>query len=432
MRLGGRLQAAIEVLDDIEKNSRPAAEALKDWGASHRFAGAGDRAVIANIVYDALRRKLSLSWRMQDSSAYHLAYGALLTESHSSAEEVLAGITTDKFAPVPLSQDSLNHWTNSDLKNAPEHIQADVPLWCVDLLRNTFGDDWVEQCAALAGRPPLDLRVNLLKADAGKVLNALADTGVAAAPFLNDAVRIPPIEAFGRHPNLQNGEAFLNGWFEVQDLGSQIAAKFAAPQRGDQVLDYCAGAGGKTLAMAAAMQNSGQIHAYDAERSRLSPMNERLQRAGVRNTQAYGTVEELEALKERMDLVLTDAPCTGSGTWRRRPDAKWRLTEQQLEKREEDQRSVLDAAKQYVKTGGRLVYVTCSLFDSENQRQIERFLSENPTFTEESPSEIWSKVTAGQEQQGVRKPVYTSHGCAFSPLQTDTDGFYVCVLKKTS
>ncbi len=431
MRLGGRLQAAIEVLDDIEKNNRPASDALKDWGASHRFAGAGDRAVIANIVYDALRRKLSYSWRMQDNSAYHLAYGALLSESQSGTDELMALIATDKFAPSPLSQASLDHWQVSDLKKAPEHIQADVPLWCVDLLRNTFGEDWVAQCAALADRPPLDLRVNLLKADTAKVLDALAETGAAIAPFLNDAVRIPPIEAFGRHPNLQNGEAFLNGWFEVQDLGSQIAAKFAAPQRADQVLDYCAGAGGKTLAMAAAMHNSGQIHAYDAERSRLSPMNERLQRAGVRNTQSYGTIEELDALKERMDLVLTDAPCTGSGTWRRRPDAKWRLTEQQLEKREDDQRSVLDAAKQYVKIGGRLVYVTCSLFDSENQRQIERFLSENPTFVEESPSEIWNKVTEGQQDQCVSEPIYTSKGCAFSPLQTDTDGFYVCVMKKT-
>lgn len=430
MRLGGRLQAAIEVLDDIEKNSRPASEALKDWGSAHRFAGAGDRAVIANIVYDALRRKLSLSWRMQDDSAYHLAYGALMSESHSNIEELLAGIATDKFAPPPLSQLSLERWLKSDLKNAPEHIQADVPLWCVDMLRNSFGQNWVEQSAALAERPPLDLRVNLLKADRAKVLDALAGTGAVAAPFIDDAVRIPPIEAFGRHPNLQNGEAFLNGWFEVQDLGSQIAAKFAAPSRSDQVLDYCAGAGGKTLAMAAAMHNSGQIHAYDAERSRLSPMNERLQRAGVRNTQAYATIEELEALKGRMDLVLTDAPCTGSGTWRRRPDAKWRLTEQQLERREEDQRSVLDAAKQYVKIGGRLAYVTCSVFDRENQRQIERFLSENPDFVEEPSAEIWNRVVLTEEAQHIGEPVYTSHGCVFSPFQTGTDGFYVCVLKK--
>jgi 16S rRNA (cytosine967-C5)-methyltransferase len=228
---------------------------------------------------------------------------------------------------------------------------------------------------------------------------------------------------------VQGEQAFLDGWFEVQDLGSQLAALFAGAKPGEQVLDYCAGAGGKTLALAAAMQNKGQVHAYDAERARLSPMHERLQRAGVRNTQVHGNLDALDPLTGHMDLVLTDAPCTGSGTWRRRPDAKWRLNDQQLERRVQDQQEVLESAKHYVKPGGRLAYVTCSLFAEENTRQVARFLADNPDFTEMPAQALWQSVVT--DADGA-EPVFPSHGSVFSPLSTGTDGFYVSVMKKAS
>ncbi|MGU3574400.1 RsmB/NOP family class I SAM-dependent RNA methyltransferase [Brucellaceae bacterium C25G] len=426
MRLGGRLQAAIEILEDIEAKKRPASDALKDWGSSHRFAGAGDRAVIGNIVYDALRRKLSLGWRMGSDSATCLAYGALLSDGGFTYETLSEAIANDKFSPPELSGDQIDHWRNSDITQAEDYIQADVPLWCVEKLRGTFGDDWVAQAAALADRPPVDLRVNRLKASREQVLQSLEGSGAKPAPFLDDAVRIPPIEALGRHPNVQTGQAFQDGWFEVQDLGSQIAAKLARAKAGEQILDYCAGAGGKTLALAAEMENRGQIHAFDAEAARLSPIYDRLQRAGVRNTQGYNKQTDLEPLKGQMDVVLTDAPCTGAGTWRRRPDAKWRLTEQQLERREQDQQEVLNSAKHYLKTGGRFIYVTCSIFNSENNLQIEKFLAENSDFSEEK---IDISTISGADFGDVQ-PVFLSHGCVFSPKQTMTDGFYVAVLKK--
>lgn len=426
MRLGGRLQAAIEVLEDIEAKKRPASDALKDWGSSHRFAGAGDRAVIGNIVYDALRRKLSFGWRMGSDCASSLAYGALLSDGGLTYEDVLTAIANDKFSPPALSESQLSNWQHNDITQAEEYIQADVPLWCVEKLRGTFGNDWVAQATALADRPPVDLRVNRLKTTRAQVLHVLERTDAEAAPFLDDAVRIPPIKALGRHPNVQAGQAFQDGWFEVQDLGSQIAAKLANARPGEQVLDYCAGAGGKTLSLAAAMENRGQIHAFDAEAARLSPIYDRLQRAGVRNTQGYNKLADLEVLQGQMDLVLTDAPCTGSGTWRRRPDAKWRLTDQQLERREQDQQDVLNNAKHYLKIGGRLVYVTCSVFDRENNRQIEKFLAENSSFTEEK-IDLSSIVGA---DFGAVQPLFLSHGCVFSPKQTMTDGFYVAILKK--
>lgn len=427
MRLGGRLQAAIEVLGEVEAGKRPASDVLKDWGSAHRFAGAGDRAVIGNIVYDALRRKLSIGWRMDEDDARALAFGALLADGGMALEDIDALLEGDKFAPDTLEDQRRVAWASRDIQNAPDHVKADVPQWCAPSLQALFGTRWVEEAAALATRPPVDLRVNALKAKPDETRAALEKAGAEQAPFLAQALRIPPIEALGRHPNVQGEQAFLDGWFEVQDLGSQLAALFAGAKPGEQVLDYCAGAGGKTLALAASMQNSGQIHAYDAERARLSPMHERLQRAGVRNTQVHGNLDALDPLVDRMDLVLTDAPCTGSGTWRRRPDAKWRLNEQQLERRVQDQAEVLESAKHYVKRGGRLAYVTCSLFAEENTRQIERFLAQNADFTEIPPKSLWQTVVP---QATTFAPVFPSHGSVFSPLSTGTDGFYVSILQR--
>jgi 16S rRNA (cytosine967-C5)-methyltransferase len=427
MRLGGRLQAAIEILDDIETRKRPASDALKDWGLSHRFAGAGDRAVIGNIVYDALRRKLSIAWRMDSEAAGDIAYGALLSDAEMSLEAIDAELMGDKFAPAPLEAARLAAWESRDLSAAPGHIRADVPEWCAAHLEALFGADWVEEGAALASRPPVDLRVNTLKASRDKVLKELARAGAAAAPLLPDAVRIPPLRALGRHPNVQAEPAFQKGWFEVQDLGSQIAACVAAVEPGHQVLDYCAGAGGKTLALAAMMGNKGQIHAFDAEKPRLAPIFDRLKRAGVRNTQVHANPEDLTPLEGQMDIVLTDAPCTGSGTWRRRPDAKWRLSPQQLERREAEQREVLEAAKRYVKPGGRLVYVTCSLFASENNLQIETFLRANPDYAEVDARKLWP---AAVPDAGEASPVFPSHGMVLSPERTFSDGFYIGVLQR--
>ncbi|MBB4095832.1 RsmB/NOP family class I SAM-dependent RNA methyltransferase [Ochrobactrum pecoris] len=428
MRLGGRLQAAIEVLGEIEAGTRPASDVLKDWGASHRFAGAGDRAVIGNIVYDALRRKLSIAWRMDADDARALAFGALLADGGMDNAAIDAVLDGDKFAPGTLEQPRRIAWESRDINEAPAHIQADIPEWCASSFEELFGERWVEEGRALATRPPVDLRVNSLKAKPEQTLAALEKAGAASAPLLQQALRIPPIEALGRHPNVQGEQAFLDGWFEVQDLGSQLAALFAGAKPGQHVLDYCAGAGGKTLALAAAMKNSGQIHAYDAERARLSPMHERLQRAGVRNTQVHGNIDALDPLTGQMDLVLTDAPCTGSGTWRRRPDAKWRLNLQQLERRVQDQTEVLESAKHYVKQGGRLAYVTCSLFAEENTRQVAQFLADNANFMEVAPQTLWDTVVA---DAGDAKPVFPSHGSVFSPLSTGTDGFYVSILQRS-
>ncbi|MCO4318622.1 RsmB/NOP family class I SAM-dependent RNA methyltransferase [Phyllobacterium sp. 21LDTY02-6] len=427
MRLGGRLQAAIEVLEDIETRKRPASDALKDWGLSHRFAGAGDRAVIGNIVYDALRRRQSLAWRMDSDSARHIAYGVLLSDAELSNEAIEDTLAGDKFAPAPIEAVQLENWQTRQLSQAPDFVRADVPEWCVPHFEAVFGDDWIAEAAALGDRPPVDLRVNTLKANRDKVLKELARAGAVAAPLLGSAMRIAPLRAMGRHPNVQAEPAFQRGLFEVQDLGSQLAAKLANVQPGQQVLDYCAGAGGKTLAMAADMGNKGQIHAFDAERARLAPIFDRLKRAGVRNTQPHASIGDLAQFERQMDLVLVDAPCTGSGTWRRRPDAKWRLSEQQLERRMVEQRDVLEAAKAYVKPSGRLVYITCSLFAAENARQVSVFLENNADFTPVDTQPRWDEVV---EADPSLRPLFRDGAAILSPLATSTDGFFISVLRR--
>lgn len=426
MRLGGRLAAAIEVLDDIDRRHRPAADALKDWGLSHRFAGAGDRAALGNIVYDALRRKRSAGWLVGAETARAIAIGALLLEGRMTAEELNAALDGDRFAPPPLSPEELAGIAARDLANAPDEIRADAPDWCVPLLKAAFGDDWVRETAALAARPPLDLRANRLKSDRGTVLAELDGTGAAPTRLASDGLRIPPIDGAGRHPNVQAEPAFRKGWFEVQDEGSQLVAALAASGAGDQVLDYCAGAGGKTLALSALAGNRGQIYAFDAEKVRLAPIFERLERAGSRDVQVVAKPAGLEPLKGKMDLVLVDAPCTGSGTWRRRPDAKWRLTERQLDARRAEQTAILDTASAFVKPGGRLAYITCSVFDAENADQAAAFVARNPRFRTEDHVALW-QTAIGADRSRARIDI--ARGISLSPALSGTDGFYFCAMR---
>ncbi|MEP9385896.1 RsmB/NOP family class I SAM-dependent RNA methyltransferase [Mesorhizobium sp. KR9-304] len=425
MRLGGRLAAAIEVLDDIAARRRPTADALKDWGLSHRFAGSGDRAAIGNIVYDALRRKRSAGWLFDADTPRALAFGALLLEWNLTPESLNAALDGDRFAPPPLTEEELHTAATRRLEDAPAEIRADLPDWCAPLLREAFGEGWVVEAAGLSARPPLDLRVNTLKANRDRILTELSGLGAAPTRLAPHGIRIPPVDGSGRHRNVQAEPAFQKGWFEVQDEGSQVAATLAGAAPGMQVLDYCAGAGGKTLALSAAMENKGQIFAYDSEKQRLAPIFDRLRRSDNRNVQVLSRAQELVPLEGQMDLVLVDAPCTGSGTWRRRPDAKWRLTQKQLDVRTGEQKAILDAAKLYVKPGGRLVYITCSVFPAENARQIDAFLAREPGFLPVDHQRLWGDRFPGRADLAM---IDKERGISLTPARSGTDGFYFAAL----
>ncbi|KAA1185650.1 RsmB/NOP family class I SAM-dependent RNA methyltransferase [Rhizobium tropici] len=427
MRLGGRLQGAIEVLADIEARKRPVADALKDWGLAHRFAGSGDRAAIGNIVYDALRMRLSHAWLMGDDSPSALAHAVLFRQWGLTPEALTAELDGDKFAPEAPSAETLAAFATRKLEDAPLHIQGDIPEWVEPSFQHAFGDSWLSEAKALSERPTLDLRANTLKADRAKVVKALERAGAQASKIARFGIRIPAGEGASRLPNVTAELSFQKGWFEVQDEGSQIVADLVLPEEGDQVLDYCAGGGGKTLAMSAAMHNKGQVHAYDTDRRRLAPIIERLKRAGTRNVQVHDERNALLALRGKFDKVLVDAPCTGTGTWRRRPDTKWRLTQKNLDERTSQQQEALAQAGEFVRPGGSLLYVTCSVLPEENEAQVNRFASLNPDFEVVETLSSWEKLFG----KDMPRP-HSSDGrtITLTPASTDTDGFFFCRLQR--
>ncbi|MGQ3675285.1 RsmB/NOP family class I SAM-dependent RNA methyltransferase [Xanthobacter sp. TB0139] len=431
MTPAARLSAAIEVLADIAAKRRPVAEALKDWGRSHRFAGSGDRAAISGIVYDTLRRRASAAGLMGSEEPRALVLGMLKVMRGLDAEQIGQLADGSRFAPAPLTKKERERLSGDALENAPPFVQGDYPQWLHASLRHVFGDDVIAEGEALANRAPLDLRVNTLKANVEQAHAALSHLHPASGRFSPLALRIT-LDNEGKAPPVSAEPAFLKGEVEVQDEGSQIVAIIARPLPGSQVLDLCAGAGGKTLELAALMDNSGQIYAHDSDIRRLKPLHERIARAGVRNVQVRsprGAEKVLEDLEGHMDLVLVDAPCTGTGTWRRNPDAKWRIRPGALAQRTAEQAKILDEAVRYVRPGGRLAYITCSLLDEENGEQIRALLSRYADFSALPPSEaVLALGEKGVELAGAA--LLTREGLLMTPRRTGTDGFFVSVLQR--
>ena len=330
MTPAARLSAAIEVLDDVTDRRRPAADALKDWGLSHRFAGSGDRGAIASLVYDALRRRSSARWLVDADSSRATVIGMLALQREMTGEEIARLFSGERFAPSPLTEVERAALSDRRLEDAPPQIQGDVPDWLWPAFEAAFGPDAVAEARALAARAPLDLRTNALKTTRDKLLGELTPLHAEATPLSPLGLRIP-LGPDGRGPAVQSEPSFQKGWFEVQDEGSQLAALLAGAKPGEQVLDLCAGGGGKTLELAAMMGNRGQVYATDADKRRLAPIHDRLSRAGVRNVQVRTPRGGLaiDDLAGQMDLVLIDAPCSGSGIWRRNPDFEMAAAPQQ-------------------------------------------------------------------------------------------------------
>jgi len=427
MTPAARIAAAIEVLEDIYARRRPAPDALKDWGLGHRFAGSGDRAGISSLLYDAMRKKASSAWIMGADNARAQMIGALKQTRAMSADAVALLFNGEGHAPSPLSADERARLEGGDLAGAPLHVAGDFPEWLAPAFAEAFGATAAAEGQALAERAPIDLRANTLRMTREKALEQLAHLYPAPTPLSPVGLRIAP-RADGRGPALSAEPAYIKGLVEVQDEGSQLAALLSGAKPGIQVLDLCAGAGGKALALAAMLDNQGQVYASDTDGRRLAPIFQRLERSGARNVQVRapkGSQDILTDLQGHMDLVFVDAPCTGSGAWRRNPDAKWRIRPGALETRLKEQIATLDSAARYARPGGRLVYVTCSVLKAENEDQIAAFLARHSQFL---------PLDAGQMARGAELPGLAERasklgaGFRFSPLTTDTDGFYVAGL----
>jgi 16S rRNA (cytosine967-C5)-methyltransferase len=426
-----RISGAVEVLTDIEVKRRPAPDALKEWGQMHRFAGSGDRAAIAGLVYDALRRRASAAYVMGESTPRAVMLGMLRLEREYEVDAIGKLFDGSRFAPAPLSDGEREKLSAASLEDVPPYIAGDYPDWLDASFATIFGEARAEEGAALASRAPLDLRVNLIKADQDRASAELGEYNPEQTSWSPVGLRIS-VPPDARSPAIQSDPAFIKGHVEIQDEGSQLAALLSGAKPGEQVVDLCAGGGGKTLALAAMMENSGQLYATDTDKRRLAPIHARLERAGVRNVQVRtprGAVEVLDDLAGKIDLVLIDAPCTGTGSWRRNPDAKWRLRPGALEIRRRDQIAALDRAVPLLKPGGRIAYVTCSVLEEENGAQIRDFVVRHPEFSVEKPE----AVAAALGERGylfARTALISDTGLLMTPRRTGTDGFFVSILKR--
>jgi 16S rRNA (cytosine967-C5)-methyltransferase len=429
MRLSGRVAAAIAVIEDFERRRVPLKMALADWARNARFAGAKDRAFIAGLALDVLRRRRSLAAAMEDDTPRAATLAALRFVWGKSVDEI-----AETTAEAPHGPGALTDGERAQLARPDAPSIRDHPEWLEPAVRRAFGDAADAEMAAFAARADVDLRLNTLATTPEKALDALKTVGAAAHPFVVSAARIEAPDAVDRTPAVTIIPAFNKGWVEVQDLGSQIAALAAGDVKGRQVLDLCAGGGGKTLALAALMENSGQLYAYDDDARRLQPLYERARRAGVRNLQIINPVTDkgaLYALAGKIDVVFVDAPCTGSGTWRRRPDTKWRLTPDQLKRRMAEQDKVLRAGASFVKPGGRMIYVTCSFLVEENEDRLAAFLAEQPGFAM-TPAINQIKASGMMTDTGlaaIAKGETADGALRLTPARVNCDAFYIAVLR---
>jgi len=442
MTPGARLQAAIEVLDQAFAAPLPPDAILDAYFRRRRYAGSADRRAVRARVFGVLRRRARLTWhvaranpRAQQStspSPRALALADAIVGDGLAADEAMALFGSSVHAPAALSDEERRAalalvGRPLDDPAMPDGVRFEYPQWLDKSLRAAFGGDLARDMAALNAPAPLDLRVNALKTTREDARAALAAEKIAAVPT-------PPAPSGLRvegHPRVQNSRAFKQGLIEVQDEGSQLVAALVGARPGMTIIDYCAGAGGKTLALAAAMGEGGRIRgrliACDSSAERLERMNERLARAGAENVERLVVADDAIAppagLANAADRVLIDAPCSGSGAWRRDPLAKWRLDAARLAELVRLQQNILRAAAVLVRPGGRLIYATCSVLPEENETQVASFLEHNRDFRALPVAGVWEETLGGRAPTG-------NQFLRLTPARHGTDGFFVAVLER--
>ena len=433
MTPAGRLQASIDLLAAVEASARRPADAIaNDFFRARRYIGSGDRRAVSDLAWGAIRQRMRLGWHLaelgQPAEARLLMIAHLLLAEGWPAPKLAGHFTGDRFAPAgltPAEIEFVRRFAGRTLVDPtmPEDVLLNLPGWALPGLRARFGATLATEAAAMETAAPLDLRANLLRTTREAARLALAAEGLVAEPM--------PFSPWGlriadRKP-VSATAAFKDGLVEVQDEGSQLIALLTDARPGMRVADYCAGAAGKTLALAATMGNRGHIVACDVSATRLDGAGRRLRRAGVDNAERHLLQAGDKWRKRRgrsFDRVLVDAPCTGSGTWRRNPDARIRTNANDLIELTAKQAAILEDASELVRPGGRLVYATCSLLPEEDEMQIERFLARHPDFVVVPALGIWAEVCPGAAAPGEGPYL------ALSPARQGTDGFFAAVLER--
>lgn len=427
MNPAARLQAALELIEEVEADARPADAVVSAWFKSRRDLNDQDSGELSEVLYAVLRSQARLSWHLakqrREPTARNRLLAWLALSEGKTREQVERLFNGGRFAAAALTEGEATLLTRLqggtlDHPEMSEAVLGECPEWAWGPLQSRFGDAFAREMAAMLRAPSLDLRVNPHKATREAVLEALRRIGFEAqacrrAPY---GVRLPRKLSLARLPMLKTGEV------EIQDEGSQLVAMLVGAEAGDRVVDFCAGAGGKTLAIASQMGNKGVVIACDVSEPRLKRAVQRFRGAGLHNIQTRLLTSERDKWVKRhkggFDRVLIDAPCSGTGTWRRNPDARWRTEDAGFETLLPLQASILDSAARLVKPGGRLVYATCSLLSEENEAQVEAFLAGHPEFRVVPVGDVAPEITD------------SAHGdyLSLTPARHDTDGFFAAVM----
>lgn len=437
MRPGAHIAAAVEIITSLNEcwetgNRVPADALLANYFRARRYIGSKDRGAISQLVYFILRNGATLEWWLEKAkvktSPRRLVILAALFHNGATREQLRKMLTGEGYDAAPMDKDEnylAEKYEGQQLiaGDMPESVRFNYPDWMTGKLHAEFGDKLYVAMEAMNKEAPVDLRVNTLKGKREDVVYELDKEGFDPflTPFSTTGIRLKK-----RGPVFAT-KAFREGWFEMQDEGSQLAAQLVQAKAGEKVIDFCAGAGGKTLAIAAAMQNKGRIYAWDVSEPRLSQLAKRMARAGVHNVQTKVIDSESDSFVKRhkysADWVLVDAPCTGSGTWRRNPDMKWHLQQKDFPELLAKQRRILESAARLVRPGGKLVYATCSVFREENDQQILELLKHNEELR---PVPYYELIDAPLEvETSPNRPFLHLY-----PHQHNTDGFFAAVLER--
>lgn len=404
-----------QVLREVLQFSGPADVVISRYFREHPKLGMRERGAIAETVYAILRNRLIYNNFSESGYGPQMRRLVLLGLADIYGVDSLGGIDENETA-------WLNHVSKVDRSQLPQKMQANLPEWLYDRLAEQIGEEETLKLAAVLNTPaPLDLRVNTLKVKPDEVMKVLSEVPVECSPtpFASTGIRLQKKIA------LQNMPLFKDGGVEVQDEGSQLLAQIVGAKRGEMVVDFCAGAGGKTLALGCAMRNTGRLYAFDVSDKRLAKMKPRLARSGLSNVHPIQIAHERDARIKRLagkaDRVLIDSPCSGLGTLRRNPDLKWRQTPETIVEMSEKQHAILESAARLVKIGGRLVYATCSLLEDENDRIVEDFLKKDDRFALVPMSKVLADGKVNLEMGDYLKLMPHTH---------QTDGFFAAVFER--